>query len=344
MPKLDSVAVAYLYGYGEVQNYGTQYAQALVWVVMSTTVPVLLIIFRRPDTTHRVFEVIREAEPSRLFIAADGPHAGDPEEQRKCEQTRAVVERIDWDCEVHRNYSDENLGCGRRPASAISWVFEHVDRAIILEDDCIPDPSFFPFCESVLERYEDVPEVMHVNGNTYGLDQSGWHDYSYGFGSYAQAWGWATWRRAWEQFDFEIADWPAFREAGMVKSLDGGKRVAKARTEKWNSVYGGRDPDVWDYQWHFAVMKEGGLTVVPRQNLVSNIGFSEEATHTFNEHSHKANIRRKEIDFPLVHPPFKVADNRINKVYRNNMLTPSLRARVEAKATRVFRKLSDMMQ
>lgn len=311
---------------------------------MKANVPVLLIIFRRPDTTRQVFEMIREAEPPQLFIAADGPYAGRPEERRKCEQTRAVVEDVDWDCEVHRNYSDENLGCGRRPASAITWMFEHVDRAIILEDDCLPDPSFFPFCESVLERYEDVPEVMHVNGNTYGLDQSDWHDYSYGFGSYSQVWGWATWKRAWDHFDFEISDWPAFRDAGMVASLDGGEAYAESRIQKWDQVYQGKDRDVWDYQWHFAVMSRGGTAIVPRHNLVSNVGFSDAATHTFDPHSHKAGIERQSLDFPIRHPPYRVTDVRINEVYRNNMLTPSLKWRVRRKFKHFRRRFRNITE
>lgn len=300
--------------------------------------PVLFIVFRRPSTTERVFEVIRQAEPSKLFIAADGPRSDHPDEKRKCEQTRSIVKNIDWECEVHRNYSEDNLGCGRRPATAINWLFKHVDKAIILEDDCLPDPSFFPFCDQVLERYSGVSKVMHINGNTYGLDQSSWHNFSYSFGSYPQAWGWATWRRAWENFDFEISAWPEFRDSGMVKSLDGGSRVANDRINKWNKVHGGGDGDVWDYQWHFAVMNRGGLAVVPQKNLISNIGFSSNATHTKNKESHKHDIERKRIEKPIRHPPFLIPDKRVNKVYRNNMLTPRITYRIARKIKQIKKR------
>lgn len=301
---------------------------------MPLDVPVALIIFRRPETTRQVFEAIQRVRPKQLFIIADGPRS--PEEKTQCEETRAVVEHIDWDCEVHRNYSDENLGCGRRPATGISWVFEHVDRAIILEDDCLPSQSFFPFCKDVLDRYEDVPQVMHVNGNTFGLDQSAWHDYSYSFGAYPQVWGWATWRRAWKEFDWHVSGWPSFREAGMLASLDGGEAYADLRQKKWDRVYNGQDRDVWDYQWHFAVMRRNGLAVVPQKNMVTNVGFGDRATHTISEDSSKAGRKRHDIELPLTHPPFLLSDERVNEVYRNNMLKPPLLSRIKDKARRLL--------
>lgn len=281
--------------------------------------PVIFIIFRRPEKTRRVFEVIREAQPRKLFVVADGPHAGNAEEARQCEQARSVVEDVDWDCEVYRNYADENMGCGLRPATGITWAFEHVDRAIILEDDCIPDPSFFPFCEELLEYYADTPQVMHINGNTYGLDQRDWNEYSYGFCNYPQAWGWATWKDAWEKFEFEIPTWPAFRDAGMLNDLDGGECCAGERIRKWDRVYDGRDPDIWDYQWHYEVMRRSGLAVVPEVNLVSNIGFGEGATHTRESEKSKNSLETKRISIPLRHPPFLVPSRKINDKYRSKM-------------------------
>lgn len=308
---------------------------------MLTDVPVALIIFRRPETTRQVFEAIRQAEPSKLFVIADGPRSNRPGEAEKCKATREVVTDVDWDCKVYRNYSDDNLGCGVRPATGIDWVFRHVDRAVILEDDCLPHSSFFPFCASVLERYADVPQVMHINGNTYGLDQRGWHNYSYSFASYPQVWGWATWRRAWKAFDWKMADWPAFRDAGLVESLDGGAAYADKRCEKWDRVYDGRDRDIWDYQWHFAVMRKNGLAVVPERNMITNIGFGEMATHSVNHDSEKADIRRHDINLPLNHPPFLLSDKRINRVYRENMLYPSLKTRIINKAKRIARVFTD---
>ena len=306
---------------------------------MPTDVPVALILFRRPRKTQLVFEAIRQAEPTRLFLIADGPRRDRPGEAEQCEETRAVVDNVDWDCEVYKNFSDTNLGCGPRVSSGITWVFEHVDRAIILEDDCLPHPSFFPFCKSVLDRYADTPQVMHVNGNTYGLDQRDWHDYSYAFGNYPQVWGWATWRRAWDTYDWEMTDWPAFRDAGLLNSLDGGSDFAGPRRRKWEQVYDERYRNTWDYQWHFAVMRHSGLAVVPQRNLVTNIGFDEQATHTVNRDSENANMVRHPLDFPLEHPPFRVSDARVNNVYRENMLRPSLSKRITNKLKRIVRRV-----
>jgi len=298
--------------------------------------PVVLIIYRRPDTTRKVFEEIRKAKPEHLFIIADGPK--EAADEASCQATRAVVEDIDWPCEVRRNYADTNMGCGRRLPSGLDWVFEHVDRAIILEDDCLPSSSFFPFCSELLDRFKDDNRVMHINGNTYGSDFSDLNDYSYGFCNYAQVWGWATWRRAWKHYDADLTRWPDFQKSGLLGSLDGGKKVDKVRREKWGRVHRG-EIDTWDYQWHFTVMSQSGLVVVPNRNLISNIGFDHLATHTTNADSHKANLNVEAVEDSLSHPPFIVSDRRINKVYRQNMLAPTLKKRVINKLRRVGKKV-----
>ncbi|WP_259246572.1 hypothetical protein [Salinibacter ruber] len=281
-------------------------------------------------------EQIRQAEPQQLFIGADGPRAGHPEEAERCKRAREVATRVDWDCEVHTLFRDENLGCGEAVSSAITWFFEHVEKGIILEDDCVPNPSFFPFCQKILKRYADTPQIMHINGNTYGLDQRGLHDYSYGFGNYPQVWGWATWRGAWEKYDFEINAWPAFRDAGMVSQLDGGGRCSDERIRKWNKVHSTCDLDTWDYQWHFEVMRRSGLAVVPEVNLVSNIGFGEKATHTNQRNGNKESIDTRQVSFPLSHPPFRVADRRINNVYRKNMVEESTINKIKRRAKKIL--------
>jgi len=303
---------------------------------MPIDTPVLLIIFRRPDTTRRVFEAIRQARPKQLFIAADGPRSDIQGEEKKCRMARDVVADIDWECEVYRDYADENMGCGVRPATGITWAFEHVDRAIILEDDCLPHPNFFSYCEELLEKYEDDERVMHINGNNYGANFNQWFDYSYSFSNYPQVWGWATWRRAWKYFDFEILDWPEFKKMGLLSSLDGGEQACKYRKNKWNQVYRGGDLNIWDYQWHFAVQSQGGLSVAPAHNLIKNIGFNELATHTTNKDSDKANLEHATIKLPLEHPPFVVSDRRVNQVYRRNMHRPSLLNRIVKRVRRAL--------
>ncbi len=171
---------------------------------------VALIIFNRPDTTARVFREIATARPPKLFVSADGPRTGHPEDAERCDAARAVVDRVDWDCDVLRNYLEVNLGCGRRPATGISWILEHVDEAIILEDDCVPDPTFFRFCEELLERFREDRRVMHIAGNNFQFGRKR-GPFSYFFSSHNISHGWASCRRAWQHFDMGAKLWSALR-------------------------------------------------------------------------------------------------------------------------------------
>src|SRR6185436_19386626 len=175
------------------------------------SVPVALIIFNRPDLTARVFEAIRQAQPRQLFVIADGPR--NPDDERLCNEARQVVAHVDWKCDVRTDFSQTNLGCGRRPASGIDWVFSQVAEAIILEDDCIPAPSFFHFCERLLEHYRNDTRVMHISGNNYlpadkRSSEREAQSRSYYFSKYTFSCGWATWRRAWKHYDSALASWP----------------------------------------------------------------------------------------------------------------------------------------
>nr|MBA3765731.1 glycosyltransferase family 2 protein [Acidobacteriota bacterium] len=174
-------------------------------------VPVALIIFNRADTTARVLAEIAKARPSKLLVIADGPRADHPDDAEKCLAARAAIDRVNWDCEVLTNYSEVNLGCGARPSSGLDWVFENVAEAIILEDDCLPHPTFFPFCAELLERHRDDERVMMISGDNFQFGRKR-TQYSYYFSRYTHTWGWATWRRAWRYFDREIKLWPALRE------------------------------------------------------------------------------------------------------------------------------------
>jgi hypothetical protein len=244
-------------------------------------IPVALIIFNRSGTTAKVFEAIRRAKPPKLFVIADGARVGREGEAEKCAAARAIVDRVDWDCEVFKNYSEVNLGCGLRPASGISWVFEHAPEAIILEDDCLPAPSFFRFCEQMLEHYRDDERVMHVSGTNL-LFGRGRRDYSYFFSRYPFCWGWATWRRAWRHFDYDLKRWPEVRAGDWLASALDDRSVAKFWTQQFDDVYAAGKRHIWDFQWIFACWIQRGLSVIPRVNLVSNIGFGDDATHTMN--------------------------------------------------------------
>ncbi len=270
--------------------------------------PIAFIIFNRPNTTERVFAEIAKAKPQKLFVIADGPRSDRPGETEKCAATRAVIERVDWPCEVIKNYSETNLGCGRRPATGISWVFEQVEKAIILEDDCLPHPTFFRFCEELLEKYRDDERVMMIGG-TNSLFSQRQPPYSYHFSRIGTSWGWATWRRAWQHFDFEIKLWPALRNTPWLQDiLEDPKAVAHCQ-DLYDKTYAGSDQvDYWDHQWSFTCWAQNGLVILPNINLVSNLGFGLDATHTLSPKSNLANIAAAEMKFPLQHPPYVVRD------------------------------------
>lgn len=294
-------------------------------------IPVLFIVFNRPHTTRKVFEVIREVKPERLYIAADGPR--NKEESGICKEVRNIATNVDWNCEVETLFHDENKGCGSGPVAGISWFFANEEYGVILEDDCVPTRSFFRFCEELLERYKDDERIMHINGNNYGAAKENFFssDYSYHFGSMPQAWGWASWRRAWQKFDWKINNLDQFINAGFLESIFTEEKYVKKQIKRWELVQGGKR-DIWDFQWQFSVISNHGLTIVPKCNLITNIGFGKNATHTKNKNSVKADLKTDQIQFPLNHPDFIVPDRQINSWYQNNMLgSPSILKRVRKK-------------
>lgn len=261
--------------------------------------PVVFFIFNRPDTTRQVFEAIRRARPSKLLVVADGPREQREGEVKKCAAVRAIVEHVDWECEVLRNYSDSNLGCKKRIASGLNWAFEQVEQAIILEDDCLPHPTFFRFCDELLEKYRENDKVMHISGDNFQFGKKHGNA-SYYFSRYAHIWGWATWRRAWRNFDVNIEQWCSAKNKNVF--LEEFEVLAEKRfwETAWNRVCAG-EVDAWGYQWAFTGIARKGLSIMPNVNLVSNIGFGEDSTHTTMK-SRVANIPTTEMRFPLIHP------------------------------------------
>lgn len=232
--------------------------------------PVLFIVFNRPELTERVFSAIRQARPSRLFIAGDGPRMDRPGEHIKCAQARNIIERIDWKCDLSTDFANENMGCWRRLSSAIDWFFNHITEGIILESDCLPNLSFFPYCAELLERYREKKSIMHISGNNFLFGRIQILD-DYYFSAIPHIWGWATWRRAWQTYDVDLPDWPN-RKINIPGNL--ASRIA------WRRIFTlvkKRKIDTWDYQWTYAVFKHGGIAINPARNLVTNIGFSPEA-------------------------------------------------------------------
>jgi hypothetical protein len=267
---------------------------------LSLTTPVALFVFNRPDTTARVFAEIAKARPTKLLVVADGPRPGRPDEAARCEAARAAATRVNWSCDVHVNFSERNLGCRRRMATGLDWVFEQCEEAIILEDDCVPDPSFFRFCGELLERYRGEERIVHIGG-TNPLPQLASGPDSYFFSRHSLVWGWASWRRAWRHYDEALGDWPRLRDSGLLGRVFERPAVAAFWREKLDSVHA-RSIDTWDYQWAYACWRQDRLSIWPRRNLISNIGFRPDATHTRDIDSKLAGLPTAALEFPLVHP------------------------------------------
>jgi hypothetical protein len=260
--------------------------------------PVALFLFKRPDRTRRVFERIRDARPQRLFLIADGPRT--PTDQPGCEQARAVVEAVDWPCEVTQDFAAENLGLKQRIPSGIDAVLGEVDRAILLEDDCLPHPTFFPYCDELLERYAEDERVMHVAGSQ--LLRRPPADASYHFSRYVHIWGWATWARAWRHFDVELRDWHGLdresREARLRSMFD-----EESERRHWRYVWDNSgEIENWDAQWSYALLAREGLAATPNSNLISNVGFGGDATNAADDPFGIAARPLEGLRFPLRHP------------------------------------------
>lgn len=269
--------------------------------------PVAFFIFKRPDTTEKVFEAIRQAKPSRLLVVADGPRPDRVGEADRCAASRAIIDRVDWDCEVLTNYSDTNLGCRHRLASGLDWVFNTVEEAIILEDDCLPHSSFFGFCEELLDRYRDDNRIFLISGqNVQKTRRTTGADYY--FSRYTHCWGWASWRRAWQHYDVDMKLWPIFRDRQLLHATLADDPYA---LKVWNQIFQrmfDQPIDTWDYQLQFAAWTQSAMSILSSVKLVENIGFGVDGTHTTGTQNFYAEIPVRDVTLPLRHPPFVVRD------------------------------------
>jgi hypothetical protein len=271
---------------------------------------VLLIIFNRVNTTQKVFEAIRLAQPKRLYIAADGPRHGNSFDEENCLLTRLVTEHIDWPCEVKRLYQEKNLGCSKGPISAFNWFFSFENEGIILEDDCLPSESFFPFCGDLLERYRYDEEVLLISGCNMGYNlKSGC---SYGFSGVPNMWGWATWKRSAVLIDYELKSWKqvknklthtykSFRQSFFDTDIN----WYRYWVDKFDRTVEQQAISWWDWQWIYYQTTNHKLSIFPAQNLVKNIGFDSDATHTKETSNPAADLKKYELSFPLLHPSKK---------------------------------------
>lgn len=268
--------------------------------------PVAFFIFKRPDTTEKVFEAIRQAKPMKLLVVADGPREDRIGESQKCSAVRAIIDRIDWDCEVLKNYSDVNLGCKNRVSSGLDWVFNTVEEAIILEDDCLPNSSFFRFCQDLLERYRNDERIMMISGTNYAGEWKS-STQSYHFSYYGGIWGWASWRRAWKNYDVTMELWESQEIKNRIRDVLANEFHYKVREKQFEETFLGKI-DTWDYQWSFSRLLQSGLSVVPSRNLVANIGFGEDSTHTSSTSSGVSEMLTYDFNFPIKYNKFTAVD------------------------------------
>lgn len=270
--------------------------------------PILFLIFNRPYSTNLVFSAIRQIKPKYLFVAADGPRKERLEDVEKCKNARAIINNIDWECNIKTLFREQNLGCGIGVSSAINWFFEHVEEGIILEDDCVPHPEFFSFCADMLTKYKSNPRIMSIAGSNFQNEKKRGNA-SYYYSIHNRIWGWATWKNTWAQYDYNLFN---TRETEIYQII---KLLFKSKSERkyWANILinvKNKLIDTWDYQFMFSLWKSEGLTITPNVNLVTNIGYGVDATHTtWVKENPNLYIATSEI-YPLSHP------NKINRNYR----------------------------
>lgn len=271
--------------------------------------PVLLLAFNRPDTALQVFNRVKQAKPKHLYVAVDGPRSNVETDAALCASVRSIYDNIDWDCELHTLFRNENLGCKKAVSSAITWFFDHEPEGIILEDDCLPVIDFFYFCDVLLEKYRFDTRIRNITGTNLQRGQK-WGDASYYFSQYSNIWGWASWRRVWSAYDVDLKKYNATDAAAHLKQIFSDRFLLEGWINIFNELKAGKI-DTWDYQLNFITFFENGLCATPNVNLISNIGFRADATHTYDPANHNANLpvdSLGELTHPLYFLPEKDAD------------------------------------
>jgi hypothetical protein len=274
-------------------------------------VPILFMIFNRPSTTNPVFDRIKNAQPKKLYVAADGPRAK-PGEAEACQEVRKIIDKIDWECEIHTLFRTENLGCKNAVRTAIDWFFENEEMGIILEDDCLADPSFFNYCKITLNKYKKEERVMMITGTSY-LNKGLTGRYKFYFSQYYAIWGWATWRRAWLTYDRDMKAWPEMKD-NMVLQKKYGPCVGSILESIFQSTFEG-NCNTWDSQWFITCLSRNGLCVAPKTNLISNIGL--DGVHFNGNNNQQLNVPTKSIGEICIFPPVEFNEKLDTKAYKN---------------------------
>jgi hypothetical protein len=298
--------------------------------------PVVFIVFNRPAQTRISFARIAEAAPSRLLVIADGPRPEKVGEAVLCDEVRAIATAVDWPCRLEINFSPGNMGCRERIISGLNWVFERAEDAIIVEDDVVPDPSFFPFCEQLLNYYRGDDRISMVAGFN-PVEYRGNSNQSYFFSQLTHVWGWATWRNSWARYDQHLKNWPEIKQADLLNEIFDRPGTAAYWTNIFDAMHDGTGPNTWDYQWTYTNLIHNALSIAPKVNLVKNIGFDRDATHTVAA-ADIYKINSQAIAFPLIHPPAFVPLRSVDR--RDLELTgcrvPSLLERIRTKLTKLL--------
>jgi hypothetical protein len=300
-----------------------------------TRTPVVLLIYNRPQLTKCLIDRLRQARPREILVVADGPKPGQPADERRCRQARQLVANgIDWDCQLQTRYAETNLGCGRNVSSGLDWAFEQVEEAIILEDDCLPKPGFFRFCSELLERFRNELSIAQICGTAGPGEFRTSESSSYLFSHYGPVWGWATWKRAWQLYDFSLSNWLEERDMPWLNTFDVSFREKIWRRRIYDRLHAGHI-DTWDYQWGYAKFKHQRLSVIPTRNLVENVGFGEYATHT---RKNRAPASSRSLNFPLKHPVGIGAHRELDRFFSRANTPGWIRLGYQAVRAMVIRK------
>tara|TARA_Y100001968_G_scaffold230496_1_gene213379 strand:- start:2132 stop:3091 length:960 start_codon:yes stop_codon:yes gene_type:complete len=279
---------------------------------MSFKTPILIIAWRRPDTVSEVIKAIKPFAPTNIYIACDGPNISNPSEIKKVTLTRELIDNeIDWKCSIKKLYSEQNLGCKIGVTKAINWFFENELEGIILEDDCVPYPDFLPFAEELLEKYRYDSRIWCITANNIQKGKSR-GDASYYFSRYCHCWGWASWRRCWEHYDSELTNWTIIKKSKVLDKIFNKKRESSYWENIFDNLYLNAKPDTWDYQWAYTCWLNSGLTIIPNKNLIHNVGYGADGTHTTSGVSPTRSSKNSSgiiRFFPLLHPDFIVRDS-----------------------------------
>lgn len=291
---------------------------------------VLLLAFNRPDSTALVFEAIRAARPPRLYVSVDGPRVGRSEDTIRCAKVRSIASDVDWPCELHTHFLEENLGCRAAVGRGLDWFFENEPEGVILEDDVLPEPGFFDFCDELLEKYRNDDAVAAISGSNFIAS-----DYkpqaSYFFSRYTHVWGWATWRRAWLAHDQAMSAWPAWRDAGGLEDIFASGFARRYWREQFDAVHE-RRLGSWAFPWLFTCWSRRVLAAMPAENQTTNLGFGRDATHTNRTPRFVRRSPARTLSMPLRHPPAiardTIADSLIDREVFDLTATGSIRYRI----------------